>query len=119
MQNCPSCRANVVITGTRCAACGLSYQGRFALPRLARLEAEQQHLVEQIVLAAGNLKDVSAALEISYPTLRKRLDGLIRALRDLHNEDEARTRSLLDAVEAGSLPAEEAARLIREMNGAA
>lgn len=86
-------------------------------PRLARLSPEEQHLVEQIVLASCNLKDVAATLRVSYPTLRKRLDALIGSIRALRDEDEATARDLLGQVEAGTLAAEEAARRIREMNG--
>jgi hypothetical protein len=87
------------------------------MPRLARLEPEQQMLVEQLVLAAGSLKDVAKVIEVSYPTLRKRLDSLIDALRSLRDEDNALTARLLEAVEAGEMPAETAARLIRELDG--
>ena len=87
------------------------------MPRLARLEPEQQMLVEQLVLAAGSLKVVAKVIEVSYPTLRKRLDSLIDALRSLRDEDNALTARLLEAVEAGEMPAETAARLIRELDG--
>jgi hypothetical protein len=95
----------------------MAYEGRMAQPRLARLSADEQQLVEQIVLASGNLKDVGRTLEVSYPTLRKRLDALIASLRALRQTDEAVAQALLDEVEAGGLAAEEAARRIREMNG--
>jgi hypothetical protein len=107
----------VTVERLRCAACGLRYGGSFALPRLARLRAEHQDLAERILLAAGNLKEVAAALEVSYPTLRKRLDALIAALDGLREADGEETQRLLAAVEAGNLRAEEAARLIREMKG--
>ena len=119
MHHCANCNGIVEVERLRCSACGLVYEGRFAPARLARLDPAQQHLVERIVLAAGNLKEVAGALEISYPTLRKRLDGLILALRELRATDAARTARLLDGVEAGTTTAEEAARLIREMNGGA
>jgi hypothetical protein len=95
----------------------MAYEGPMAQARLARLGAEDQHLVEQIVLASGNLKEVAGVLQISYPTLRKRLDGLIESLRSLRRQDEADTRNLLDQVEHGTLRPEAAARRIRELNG--
>jgi hypothetical protein len=119
MLYCANCENVIEITGVRCSACGLSYEGTFHLPRLARLGPAHQTMVEEIVLAAGNLKEVAGVMEVSFPTLRKRLDALIMALRELRAEDEARTRSLLDEVEAGRLTAEAAARLIKEMNGGA
>ena len=119
MHHCASCDGVLEATRLRCPACGLAYEGRFHLPRLTRLEPAQQDLAEQIILAAANLKDVASAQEISYPTLRKRLDALIVALRDLRREDEARCQTLLDQVEVGTITPEEAARLIKELNGAA
>lgn len=86
------------------------------MPRLARLEPEQQALIEQIIITAANLKEVAGRQEISYPTLRKRLDVLITALQELRREDEASCQSLLDDVERGAIRAEEAARLIRELS---
>lgn len=62
---------------------------------------------------------VSGEMEISYPTLRKRVDGLIAALSDLRDRDDERTKRLLDGVERGATSAEQAARLIKEMNGGA
>lgn len=102
-----------------CPACRLAYEGGFHLPRLARLEAGHQQLAEQILMAAGNLKEVAGVLEVSYPTLRKRIDALIQALEDLRGEDDALGRRYLEAVEAGTMAPEEAARRIRELNGAA
>ena len=119
MQQCSICQSTLEIERLRCAACGLAYEGRFGLPRLARLGPAEQDLAERVLLAAGNLKEVAGAIEVSYPTLRKRLDALILRLHALRNEDEARTRSLLDEVEAGTRSPEEAARLIKEMNGGA
>jgi hypothetical protein len=95
----------------------MTLEGEFRMSRLARLDPEQQQLVEQMVLSGGNLKDISSALEVSYPTLRKRLDNLIVALRTLHEKDEAQTALFLDAVEGGEMPAETATRLIRELHG--
>ena len=57
-----------------------------------------------------------ALLEISG--LRKRY-GSIEALKGLRDHDDGVGRSFLDAVEAGSMAPEEAARRIRELNGGA
>ncbi len=117
MHHCLHCRAELRVARLECPACRLRYEGTFHLPRLARLEPAQQHLIEQIVMAGGNLKEVSGDLQISYPTLRKRLDALILSLRELQREDEARCKALLDDVEAGRMTPEEASRLVKEIKG--
>ena len=119
MHDCAICHNTLEAERLRCTACGLAYEGRFALPRLARLEPAEQDLAERVLLAAGNLKEVARSIEVSYPTLRKRLDAVILRLRALREADETRTRVLLDEVAAGTRRAEEAARLIKEMNGGA
>lgn len=117
MHHCLNCSAELEVTRQRCPTCGLAYEGRFRLPRLARLTAEQQGLAEELLLSGGNLKQAARAMEMSYPTLRKRLDGLVQALLGLRAEDDRRSQELLDAVEAGRLAPEEASRMIKELRG--
>ena len=118
MHHCAHCHGALEVARLTCPACRLGYEGTFYLPRLARLEPAQQRLVEQIVLAAGNLKEVAGIVEVSYPTLRKRVDGLIAALKRLADQDEARAGAILGEVAAGDLTPEAAARLIKELKGA-
>ncbi|HEX9767806.1 MAG TPA: DUF2089 family protein [Kiloniellales bacterium] len=119
MHHCGNCGSALEVGRLTCPACRLVYDGSFHLPRLARLEAGHQHLAEQILLAAGNLKEVAGVLEVSYPTLRKRIDALIQALEALRGQDDALGRRYLEAVEGGAMAPEEAARRIRELNGGA
>ena len=119
MHECLNCRSSLEAARLSCRSCGLSFEGTFQLPRLARLTANQQQLVEQMVLAAGNLKEVAKLSEVSYPTLRKRIDGLVHALKALREKDEQQTAEILDHVEKGKISAEAAARLIRALHGKA
>lgn len=98
----------------QCHSCGLTVEGAFGTPRLARLDAGDQQLVELFLLAGGSLKALAEALSASYPTVRKRIDGLIERLEALRSADEARNNRWLTAVEKGTMGPEEAARLIRE-----
>lgn len=117
MHHCIACGTELEMARLACARCGVRYEGRFLLPRLARLGADEQTLAERILLAGGNLKAVAEELQVSYPTLRKRVDRLQAALRALQSEDGELIDRFLAAVEAGSLQAEEAARLIKELHG--
>jgi hypothetical protein len=119
MHHCGNCGSELEVGRVACPACRLIYEGRFHLPRLARLEGGHQQLAEQILLAAGNLKEVASVLEVSYPTLRKRIDGLIGALEALRGHDDALGHGYLEAVENGTMAPEEAARRIKELNGGA
>ena len=48
------------------------------LPKwLSVLNEEELHFVKRFVLASGSLKDLAKQYQVSYPTLRIRLDRLI------------------------------------------
>jgi hypothetical protein len=71
------------------------------------------------------IKDMEAALGLSYPTVRSRLDGLlatlgyapVKAEAEEEGEDEraGRRQQILDRLQAGEIEAEEATKLLREL----
>ena len=119
MRHCPECSSDLEVTGFHCPACRVSLSGRFLLPRLARLEAADLNLAEQLLLAGGNLTLVAGEQAVSYPTLRKRVDRLIERLQMLRQADERRQMELLENIERSEMTPEQAARLIREADGGA
>lgn len=50
---------------------------------LLSLTAEERELVLRLVLASGSLKELARAYQVSYPTIRARLDRLIARLRHI------------------------------------
>jgi hypothetical protein len=48
---------------------------------LLSLNEEELDLVLQLVLASGSLKDLARVYQVSYPTIRLRVDRLIERLR--------------------------------------
>ena len=94
----------------------MQYEGMFVLPRLARIDHSQGQLAEALILHGGNLKEMSEALGISYPTLKKRLGELSSRLAELKSEDDAHIERILKEIELGKIDAEEGIRMIREIN---
>ena len=50
---------------------------------LVRLEDEDYQFMKRFLLASGSLKDLAEQYEVSYPTIRIRLDRLIERIRTL------------------------------------
>jgi len=50
------------------------------------LEEEDLAFVKRFILCSGSLKDLAGAYEVSYPTLRLRLDRLIEKIKILDNQ---------------------------------
>jgi hypothetical protein len=117
MIECPVCTGTMNATQLSCQNCHIQLGGDFSLPRLARLPPEQQKFIEALVLAGGNLKELALALDMSYPTLRKRLDALIETLKTLQEEDRKKIGIILERMETGDLPAAQGLRKIKEING--
>ena len=112
---CPICGEKMIITKLHCHNCNTSLEGNFTVPRISRLSEEQQAFVEIFLKCRGNLKEVGKEIELSYPTVRNRLDEVIKALgynvkSDYIDEEKIQNKrlSILDSIENGELSVEEA-----------
>jgi hypothetical protein len=70
----------LLVTGLVCRNCGTALEGRFAMGRLFQLTPDQLHFVEVFLRCEGKISRVQEELGLSYPTVRSRLDEVIRAL---------------------------------------
>ena len=77
---CPSCSAALKITSLGCEACDTIISGKFELPVLAKISAEDQQFVLEFIRSSGSLKEMAQKLNLSYPTVRNMLDDLISKL---------------------------------------
>ena len=88
IATCPVCEGELAITRLHCRSCGTALEGEFGVGRFGRLSREQLALLESFLRSRGNLKDLERELGISYPTVRGRVESLLRAL-GLADDDEA------------------------------
>ncbi len=123
---CPMCEAELVVTHLRCQSCGTGLEGVFHLNRFDRLSREQLRFVDVFIKNRGVIRDVEKELGISYPTVRGRLDEVIRALgydsaaaeaaepvAGSAVPDPAHRRETLDRLARGEITAEQAVSLLR------
>ena len=87
-------------------------------PWLTGLEDEDYQFIRRFLLASGSLKDMAAGYEVSYPTIRLRLDRLIARIESLSKSPpadafDARLRVL---VADGEIPPKLGAELLRAHN---
>ena len=80
VARCPICSQQLHVVRLECESCGTRMEGSFSLGRFHALAPEQLEFLEVFIRARGNFKDVERELGISYPTVRSRLDAVIRAL---------------------------------------
>ena len=113
--NCPACRGALSVEKLRCKQCGTSVEGAFPVPRLGRLNREEQQFLELFVLSSGSLKTVAKKMSISYPTVRKLLDRLMEHLAEEIACDEAERQEILRAAESGSISLDEAKEKLKKI----
>ena len=132
ISTCPICSGELAVTRLHCASCGTTLEGDFSVGRFGRLTREQLTLLESFLRSRGNLREMERELGISYPTVRSRVEALVRALGfgprpDDDGADEpgtataaspvtARTRDeILQALARHEMSAEDAATAIRAL----
>ena len=136
IATCPVCSDELQITRLHCRSCGTALEGEFGVGRFGRLNREQLALLESFLRSRGNLKEMERELGISYPTVRGRIDALVRAvgladgpppddaevLADAAPGDDqaaadsaARRRAILEQLARHEIGAEEAATALREL----
>ncbi|MDQ4036235.1 MAG: DUF2089 domain-containing protein [Chloroflexota bacterium] len=80
IATCPVCSGELTIARLHCRSCGTALEGEFGVGRFGRLDHDQLSLLESFLRSRGNLKEMERELGISYPTVRGRVDALIRSL---------------------------------------
>lgn len=80
ISTCPVCSGELAVTRLHCRSCGTTLEGEFSVGRFGRLTKEQLALLESFLRSRGNLRDMERELGISYPTVRSRVEALVRAL---------------------------------------
>ncbi len=124
---CPSCGGTLAATRLRCSACAIAIEGEFSLPPLLKLSPAQLDFVQVFIKNRGVIRDVERELGVSYPTVRARLDEVVRALgfqtQDSANEHEAEKqgdenrRKLLDDLKSGRSSIEQTLTHLRQRGG--
>lgn len=116
MRLCPSCQSALQSSQLKCTGCSLVLEGRFRFPRLSRLKPAHLALAEEFILCGGNLKDLGVRLDLSYPTVRRRIDELISELGRLRKLDADEVEQILSRIEHKEISVEEGTRIIKEIN---
>ena len=121
-SKCPVCGDTLAVTRLNCPSCDTSIEGRFQFSRLEQLGPAQLAFVELFVRCEGKLSWVAQEIKLSYPTVRSRLDDVIRAMGYEVRESppaEERQRAaeqrqaVLDDLAAGRISASAAVQLLQ------
>ena len=80
ISTCPVCEHELSVTRLHCRECGTTLEGEFSVGRFGRLNRDQLGLLESFLRSRGNLREMERELGLSYPTIRGRVETLVRIL---------------------------------------
>jgi len=89
------------------------------MERIFQLPSEQLHFIEVFLRCEGKIGRVQEELGVSYPTVRSRLDEIIRALgyevksQEVNNEDQR--QEILEKLARKEISSEEAFNLLEQL----
>ena len=118
---CLLCGGEVTITRIYCRECDTTIEGHFTSGGpFARLKPEQLAFIEMFVRNEGRIKRLEEELGLSYPTIRKQLHDVIRAMgyepggEEASGMSEEQRQAILEDLDQGRIGYEDAMRLLRE-----
>ena len=122
INKCPVCDADLVVTRLYCVNCDTTIEGHFTSEHtpFGHLSPEQMQFLLTFVRCEGRLNRMEDELNLSYPTLRSRLNEIVRALGYEPGKDEGPAqlspedrRLILEQLDQGIISWEEAQAKLR------
>jgi len=92
----------------------IAIEGSFTLPPLASLSAEDQVFVMAFIRCHGSIKEMEEMFGISYPTVKNRLNRIAGQFQFIEIVRASPKEGVIEALERGEIPAEEAIRRLTE-----
>ncbi len=117
---CPVCGEDMLVTRLHCRHCDSTLEGRFQLSPFAKLTEEQLKFAILFIRCEGKLTRVGEEMHLSYPSVRSRLNDVIRALGYEISEGEAgattaeQRQTILNELSQGLITAEQAVARLKK-----
>lgn len=80
---CPSCESTLRVSQMTCETCSTVVNGDYDLPLYLKLNRDEQDLILKFFLNSGSIKEMAKQAELSYPTMRNKMDDLIEKIKNL------------------------------------
>lgn len=96
ISTCPACYGKLHISTLACPDCGMELRNTFDLNPFDMLDDEKAAFLQSFLRNRGNLKNVQAEMQMSYPTAKRRLDEILIALGLYEEETDSNEREEMD-----------------------
>ena len=122
LSKCPVCEEDLAVTRLYCVNCNTTIEGHFTAEHtpFGHLSPEQMQFLLTFVRCEGRLNRMEDEMKLSYPTLRSRLNEIVRALGYEPGKEEPPVqlspedrRNILEELDRGTITWDEAQARLR------
>jgi hypothetical protein len=123
---CPSCNGQLYPRVLVCDSCGVKVEGDFVMNEFGSLTPDELHFLRVFIHCEGRIRDMEAALGVSYPTVKGHLASIKEKLNlsgqpfpasavapSAANGAEPSADDVLERLENGELSYKDAVKLLR------
>lgn len=113
---CPVTGEALEVTKLECPTSGIVIEGRFEPNEFALLAGEHLENLRMFIKVRGNLKEAERIMGVSYPTVRLRMENMLKALGyEVEAEPENKTNraEILELLEKGDITVNEATKRLQ------
>jgi len=108
---CPSCSEEMVISELKCPKCDLRVRKDISPCPFCQLAEEDYEFLMVFLRTQGKITDIEKILNISYPTIKSKIDDLLRSLKISPYED---TQDPIEALAQGKISVDEAVIILKQ-----
>ena len=108
----PVCGEKLHVTQLSCCQCGTQISGDFALSKFNALSREELAFAETFLRVQGSIREMEKELGISYPTVKKNLETIIRKM-GFEVKKKSAQQEMLEKIRNGELTVDEAITQIK------
>lgn len=116
INKCPVCGSKLYIKRLQCSSCKTVIENEFEMfTKFDYLTNDQLAFVETFLKNRGNIKDVEKELGISYPTVRAKLDEVLKALGyNVSSTPTVDKKKIVDMLDNGEITPDQAIKMLNE-----
>ncbi|MCI5582819.1 MAG: DUF2089 domain-containing protein [Anaeroplasma sp.] len=109
---CPICSNKLTAKTLRCNECDTEISGEFILSPFDFLSKEQLEFALVFIKNQGNIKMIEKQLNISYPTVKKYIDDLLKSLGFVEENQKLTREEIRQKLKNKEITFEEAEELL-------
>jgi len=111
ISECPSCGEKMVMSELKCPHCDLRVKKDFPFCEFCQLSEDDYEFLKIFLRTQGRITDIEKILDLSYPTIKAKIDNLLKNLNLSPLTDD---EDPLESLARGTLSVDEAVAILKQ-----